>query len=103
MLGTTIIYYFAIAFIVFCFWLVLFLLDNTTPKTDSISWVILLIAPLLWPIVLPISCMELVKKIQKRQQLLTRKISESNLSEGALSTKNKSFSGNNLDVSETNI
>lgn len=58
--------YFVIASIVFCFWFTKFWGDTTTPKDDRISWAALIIGPLLWPIVLPLSIKELATK--KRQE-----------------------------------
>ena len=54
--------YGVIALILFCFWLSLFFMDKTTPKTDKTSWLVLLIAPLFWPLVLPIAIWELMRK-----------------------------------------
>jgi len=56
-------WYFTISLMVFSFWFMLFSQDYSTPKTDLISWIVLLIAPLFWPIVLPISSWELTRKI----------------------------------------
>lgn len=58
-------WYLAIASIVFVYWLMLFYLDETTSKFDPISWLVLLIAPWFWPIVLPISSWELSRKSLK--------------------------------------
>ncbi len=55
-------WYFTISLMVFSFWFMLFSKDYSTPKTDLISWIVLLIAPLFWPIVLPISSWELTRK-----------------------------------------
>ncbi len=35
-----------------------FLRDHSTPKTDKMSWVVLLEATLFWPIVLPLAYFE---------------------------------------------
>jgi hypothetical protein len=43
------------ALLAFCFWFNAFYKDKTTPKTDGISWIILIVGGVLWPIVLPIS------------------------------------------------
>ena len=59
--------YFTMAATVFCVWLLLFLLDKTTPKNHFISWLVLLIAPLFWPIVLPLSIKELIIKARKKK------------------------------------
>lgn len=55
-------WYWAIYWMVFVYWFILFLQDETTPNSDLISWIILLIAPLFWFIVLPISSWELSRK-----------------------------------------
>jgi hypothetical protein len=55
-------WYATISVTVFCYWLGLFIADKSTPKTHIASWLILLIAPLFWPIVLPVSIVELVTK-----------------------------------------
>ncbi len=60
--------YLAITLVVFCIWLSLFLRDRTTPKNHLISWIILLIAPWFWPIVLPLSIGELTAKARKRKK-----------------------------------
>jgi polyferredoxin len=52
---TIIVGYFSIAFIVFCVWFKSFLNDTATSKKDLISWIALLMGPLIWPIVLPLS------------------------------------------------
>jgi hypothetical protein len=51
--------YFSIAFIVFCVWFKSFLNDSTTSKKDLKSWIILVMGPLLWPVVLPLSMLQL--------------------------------------------
>ena len=68
MFGNILIYYFTIALAIFGVWLCFFLLDDTTPKDHLISWMVLLIAPLFWPIVLPLSIRELVMKMKIEQQ-----------------------------------
>ena len=62
--------YLTISLISFCVWFVLFLQDSTIPKNHSISWIILLIAPIFWPIVLPISIWELtIKALSNRADI----------------------------------
>ena len=68
MFGNILIWYFTIALAIFGVWLGLFLLDDTTPNNHLISWIVLLIAPLFWPIVLPLSIRELVMKMKIKQQ-----------------------------------
>ncbi len=59
------VWYWTISLMVFIYWSMLFYLDRSTPKTDLISWGVLLIAPLLWPIVLPLSSWELSRNTLK--------------------------------------
>lgn len=59
--------YLTMASAIFCVWFGLFILDKTTPKNHVISWIILLIAPLFWPIVLPLSIRELVIKARNNK------------------------------------
>ena len=40
-----------------------FLRDRSTPKTDKMSWIVLLEATLFWPIVLPLACVERTMKV----------------------------------------
>ncbi|MDJ0591504.1 MAG: hypothetical protein QNJ72_16140 [Pleurocapsa sp. MO_226.B13] len=58
-------WYWTIYFLVFTYWFMLFYQDNSTPNNDLISWAFLLIAPLFWPLVLPISSWELSRKAWK--------------------------------------
>ena len=58
-------WYWTIALMVFIYWLMLFWQDTSTSKIDPISWLVLLIAPLFWPIVLPICSWELNRKYLK--------------------------------------
>ncbi|MGL5064559.1 MAG: hypothetical protein ACRC62_31605 [Microcoleus sp.] len=51
--------YFFIASIVFAVWFTVFWNDTGTPKNDLISWISLALGPLLWPIVLPLSLLQL--------------------------------------------
>jgi uncharacterized membrane protein len=70
--------YLLIALVVLCFWLWLFWQDHTTPKTHLTSWLVILIAPWFWPIVIPLSLIELnnklvkLKKLDQRQHNLDR-------------------------------
>jgi hypothetical protein len=50
--------------ILFCYWLAFFLSDRTTPKTHLMSWIVLLVASLLWPISAPLAILELLGKTQ---------------------------------------
>ena len=64
--------YLAMALAIFCVWFGLFISDKTTPKNHLVSWVVLLIAPLFWPIVLPLSIRELVIKLINSQNCQER-------------------------------
>ena len=57
-----VIWYWTIYCMVLIYWLMLFYLDESTLNNDLISWSFLLITPLFWPIVLPISSWELSQK-----------------------------------------
>lgn len=65
MLNNLVTWYWSIYFMVLVYWLMLFYLDQSTSKFDFISWIILLIAPLLWPITLPVSSWELSRNSLK--------------------------------------
>ena len=62
-------WYLTIASTVFVYWLGLFMRDNSTPKNHLDSWLVLLIAPLFWPIVVPMSIRELMGKASTKQDL----------------------------------
>ena len=55
-------WYWTIYCLVLIYWLMLFYRDETTLNNDLVSWSFLLITPLFWPIVLPISSWELSRK-----------------------------------------
>lgn len=61
-------WYLTVSATVFCYCLGLFVADKSTPKNDVASWLILLIAALFWPIVLPGSFIELVTKSSANKQ-----------------------------------
>lgn len=71
-------WYLTVSATVFCYWLGLFFADRSTPKTHLASWLILLIAPLFWPIVLPVSIVELVTKSNaaKKKDLVEHQLTE---------------------------
>ena len=58
-------WYLTIVLMVFIYWLMLFYTDESTSKFDLTSWIVLLIAPWFWPLVLPISSWELSRKSLK--------------------------------------
>jgi hypothetical protein len=72
MLNNILLWYLAIALIVFCCWLGLFLKDDTTPNNHLLSWLVLAIAPFFWPIVLPLSSIELLGKAMKKRRNKTK-------------------------------
>ncbi|XZO03598.1 MAG: hypothetical protein ACM65L_07755 [Microcoleus sp.] len=51
--------YFLIASMVFLVWFQRFWNDTATSKTDWISWVALVFGPLFWPVVLPLSLLQI--------------------------------------------
>ena len=58
-------WYWTIYLLVFTYWFLLFYLDESTSKLDLLSWGVLLIAPLFWPIVLPLCSWELSRNSLK--------------------------------------
>ncbi len=58
-------WYWTIYLLVFTYWFLLFYLDESTSKLDLLSWGVLLVAPLFWPIVLPLCSWELSRKSLK--------------------------------------
>ncbi|MEK0182829.1 hypothetical protein [Microcoleus anatoxicus] len=55
--------YFLIASMVFLVWFQRFWKDTATSKTDWISWVALVFGPLFWPVVVPLSLLQIsIKK-----------------------------------------
>lgn len=53
-------FYFLGASILSSTYLTAFLTDATTPNTDRTSWGMIILASVLWPIVFPISCVDLL-------------------------------------------
>ena len=51
--------YFSISLIVFLVWFKCFWNDTATSKNDLISWIALVIGPLVWPVVLPVSILQI--------------------------------------------
>ena len=39
-------------------WLSAFLKDESTPKTDIVSWVVILVATVMWPLAVPLAIRE---------------------------------------------
>lgn len=71
-------WYLTISGTVFCYWLGLFFADRSTPKNHLASWLILIIAPLFWPIVVPVSIVELITKssLAKKKTLSAHQVTE---------------------------
>ena len=64
-------WYLTVSATVFIYWFSLFMADKSTPKNDFASWMIILIAPLFWPIVLPASAIELITKSAAKERSLS--------------------------------
>ena len=64
-------WYLTVSATVCFYWLTLFMADKSTPKSDFASWMIILIAPLFWPIVLPASAIELITKSATQERSLS--------------------------------
>ena len=60
-------WYFSGAVIFFCYWLMFFLKDKTTPKSHLISWIVLIIAAVIWPLSAPLAIIELINKVKQKQ------------------------------------
>lgn len=69
-------WYLTVSATVFIYWFSLFIADKTTPKSDFASWIIILIAPLFWPIVLPISALELMTKSALKERSTTNDLQQ---------------------------
>jgi polyferredoxin len=54
--------YFSISLIVFVVWFIVFWKDTSTSKKDLLSWVALLLGPLVWPVVLPLSFLQIISR-----------------------------------------
>jgi uncharacterized membrane protein len=59
MLENLLVCYSIVALVVLCFCLTIFWQDRSTPKNDLTSWLVILIAPWLYPIAIPLSIIEL--------------------------------------------
>ena len=64
-------YYLAISLIIVCFWLVLCLQDYTIEQEHLVSRLVLLMALLMafvfWPIIVPLSAWELIRKTIRKE------------------------------------
>ena len=63
-------WYFTVALMLFSLWLTLFLQDDTASKSDWICWLIVIIAPFFWPVVLPVASWELANKALRSTYIL---------------------------------
>jgi hypothetical protein len=63
-----IIGYFSVSLIVFVVWFIVFWNDTSTSKKDLLSWVALLLGPLVWPIVLPLSLFQISSRKSAEQE-----------------------------------
>ena len=70
-------WYFSGTVIFFCYWLIFFLKDKTTPNSHLASWGILIIAAAIWPLSAPLAIIELINKIKHKQDKLESDIIES--------------------------
>ena len=61
-------WYLSIASLVFVYWFSFFLADRETKKDHLMSWVVLIIASLLWPLTVPGAMMELASKVKSDNQ-----------------------------------
>jgi hypothetical protein len=66
--------YFSIALIVFLVWFKSFWNDTATSKKDVISWIVLIMGPLFWPVVVPLSLLQITSKnsVVKTAQVRSR-------------------------------
>ncbi len=88
-MNTVLICYFLVALVVFGRWFILFWNDSTTPFNDRISWIILVLAPLCWPITLPLSILRLITRPSKNCVSLEKSLSIQQVPYAALSSKTK--------------
>jgi hypothetical protein len=65
--------YFSGAAVLFSVYLTAFLRDDSTPKSDVASWIVLVIATLFWPVTLPISLKELLPRAIRSVQPRSRR------------------------------
>lgn len=69
-------WYLTVSATVFFYWLSLFIADKSTPKSDFASWMIILIAPWFWPIVIPASIVELMTKSTSRNRAVSSDVKQ---------------------------
>lgn len=57
--------YLTVALFVFLVLLSAFLLDRSTPKTHRLSWLVVVLGSAFWLVVIPLSFVEVVRKLAK--------------------------------------
>lgn len=62
-------FYLLVMIAIFSYWLSIFWKDTSTPKNDLISWQIIILASVLWPISLPMSISEKIKKQKHSEKI----------------------------------
>jgi hypothetical protein len=62
--------------IFFCYWLIFFLKDKTTPKNHLLSWMVLLVAAGIWPLSALLAIIELIDKARNKHDKLEIEIIE---------------------------
>lgn len=65
-------FYLLTAGLVFAVYLAAFWRDNSTPKQDRLSWIIILCGALFWGIVLPLAIVERSRKLLRHNALASR-------------------------------
>ena len=61
-------WYFSVAFVIFIYWFILFLADRETSKDHLMSWFVLILASLMWPLTVPGAIIELASKVRANNQ-----------------------------------
>ncbi|MEA5519737.1 hypothetical protein [Limnoraphis robusta] len=86
-MDTVLTYYFVVAFAAFGMWFTQFWNDPTTPLNDRISWIILFLAPLCWPITIPTSILKLTTMRTRSRVTMEKSISIKPASLATMSSK----------------
>lgn len=60
---TLFMFYFKLSALVFLFYWLVFMFDQTTSKKDLLSWIVLILIALTFPISIPLSIFELCSKL----------------------------------------
>lgn len=61
--------YSVVSLVVFITLLSVFWTDRTTPKSDRLSWLLVFIGSLIWFVAVPLSMLELARKLFRRDAL----------------------------------